>query len=212
MKQNNRSGFSLGAALIGCGAAWLLCRKFLPSMAGILLRIFGIVAIVLVLLVIAVVVAAFWKPKKTPEQEREEAERAILKQARLDVMAVRTASMRIKDPQIRQSGSEISGTLDRILKTLEQNPNDLPHARRFLRHSLPMLSGILKKYQVLEQSGIPAETVRIQTVDCLRDLEQAAQKQYENLFADDIVDITAEMEVLTAYCRQNGLLEEEQTL
>ena len=48
-----------------------------------------------------------------------------------------------------------------------------------------------------------------QLEDALQDLETAAQKQYQNLFDDDVVDITADMEVLTQLCRQNGLLEED---
>ena len=74
--------------------------------------------------------------------------------------------------------------------------------------SLPLLSGILRKYTRLEQSGVPTEEVTARTIDCLRDLETASQKQYESLFDNDVVDITADMQVLTQLCRQNGLLEE----
>ena len=59
---------------------------------------------------------------------------------------------------------------------------------------------------------MPNDAVTEQTLLCLRDLETAAQKQYSNLFASDVVDITAEMEVLVQLCRQNGLLEEELTI
>ena len=89
------------------------------------------------------------------------------------------------------------------------SPEDIAKARSFLNHSLPLLSGILRKYIRLEQSGVPNEDVTAQTISCLQDLETAAQKQYQNLFDNDVVDITADMEVLTQLCRQNGLLEED---
>lgn len=198
--------------LIGCVALYFLARRFFPALSTPLLWVFGIAAVLIVLLVAAVVFAAFHKPKKTPEQEKMDAQEEILKKARAAQMELRTASMRIKNRQVQSSAQRICATLDQILKVLREQPANIAKARSFLHHSLPMLGGILKKYVRLEHSGVPTADVTEQTLICLRDLEAAAQKQYENLFANDVVDITAEMEVLTQLCRQNGLLEEELTL
>lgn len=197
--------------LIGCGALYLVSRRFLPALSTVLLWVFGIAAALIVLLVAAVLFAAFHKPKKTPEQEKAEARAQVLKQARASLMELRTASMRVKNQQIRDSAGQICGELDRILKELKEHPEDLPKARSFLNHSLPLLSGILQKYVRLEQSGVPADEVTERTAQCLQDLETAAGKQYTSLFENDRVDITADMEVLTQLCRQNGLLEDTPT-
>ena len=210
--EQNQSGLWGFLGLIGCVALYFLARRFLPSLSALLLWILGIAAVLIVLLVAAVVFAAFHKPKKTPEQEKLDAQAEILKKARAAQMELRTASMRIKNRQVQSSAQRICATLDQILKVLREQPADIANARSFLQHSLPMLGGILKKYVRLEQSGVPTADVTEQTLICLRDLDAAAQKQYENLFANDVVDITAEMEVLTRLCRQNGLLEEELTL
>ena len=212
MENKNGSGLLGFFGLLGCVVLLILLRRFVPSLSSALMWILGIAAALIVLLVAVVVYAAFRKPKQTPEWERAEAQEAILKKARASMMDLRTASLRVKNQQVQSSAQRICATLDQILRELKNQPADISKARSFLNHSLPMLSGILHKYVRLEQSGAPGGDVTEQTLRCLRDLETAAQKQYQNLFENDIVDITAEMEVLTQLCRKNGLLPEKLTL
>ena len=212
MDQKQSSGLWGLLGLVGCAVLYVVLRRLLPSLAVVLLWIFGIAAVLIVALVVVVMIAAFHKPKKTPEQERAAEQEALLKKARASLMELRTASMRVKNQQVQSGAAQICVSLDQILKELNKQPEDLPKARSFLRHSLPMLNGILQKYIRLERSGVPNDAVTAQTVACLQELETAAQKQYQSLFDNDIVDITAEMEVLLQLCRKNGLLEEELTL
>ena len=212
MENGKNTGFLGFLGLIACVALYFVSRRFFPALSTLLLWIFGIAAALIVVLVAVVLFFAFHKPKKTPEQERSEAQETVLKKARASLMELRTSAMRVKQQQVRDSARNICATLDQILKELKNQPEDIAKARSFLNHSLPMLSGILRKYIRLEQSGVSNEDVTAQTISCLQDLETAAQKQYQNLFDNDIVDITADMEVLTQLCRQNGLLEEELTL
>ena len=212
MENGKNTGFLGFLGLIACVALYFVSRRFFPALSTLLLWIFGIAAALIVVLVVVVLFFAFHKPKKTPEQERSEVQETVLKKARASLMELRTSAMRVKQQQVRDSARNICATLDQILKELKNQPEDIAKARSFLNHSLPMLSGILRKYIRLEQSGVPNEDVTAQTISCLQDLETAARKQYQNLFDNDIVDITADMEVLTQLCRQNGLLEEELTL
>jgi len=212
MNKNRSSGIWGIAGFLLCAVLYFLLRRFFPALSTVLLWIFGIAALLIAVLVAVVLFFAFHKPKKTPEQERSEVQETVLKKARASLMELRTSVMRVKQQQVRDSARNICATLDQILKELKNQPEDIAKARSFLNHSLPMLSGILRKYIRLEQSGVPNEDVTAQTISCLQDLETAGGKQYQNLFDNDIVDITADMEVLTQLCRQNGLLEEELTL
>jgi len=212
MENGKNTGLLGFLGLIACVALYFVSRRFFPALSTLLLWVFGIAAALIVLLVAVVMFAAFHKPKKTPEQAKLDVQNEILKKARASMMDLRTASMRVKNREVQSSAQQICVTLDQILKVLKEQPEDIAKARSFLNHSLPMLSGILKKFVRLEQSGAPNADVTAQTAVCLRDLETAAQKQYDNLFANDVVDITADMEVLTQLCRQNGLLEEDLTL
>ena len=194
MEQKQSSGLLGLLGLIGCAALYFVARRFFPALST---------------LVAVVLFFAFHKPKKTPEQERNEAQAAVLKTARASLMELRIASMRVRNQQVQDSAQRICTTLDQILKELKSQPKDIVKARSFLNHSLPLLSGIVRKYSRLEQSGVLTEEITDHTISCLRDLESAALKQYQNLFDNNIIDITADMEVLTQLCRKNGLLDDD---
>ena len=208
MEQRKHTGLFGLLGIIGCVSLYFISRSFFPTLSTMLLWLFGIAVALIVLLVAVVLYLAFHKPKKTPEQERKDAQETVLKQAKSSLIDLKTGAMRIRDPKIRDSAERICSTLDQILRELNDHPDGLPKARTFLNHSLPMLSGILRKYAHLERSGILTEDVTEKAISCLRNLEAAAQTQYTNLFQNDIVDITTDMEVLTQLCRQNGLLED----
>ena len=40
----------------------------------------------------------------------------------------------------------------------------------------------------------------------LDQIQSAMERQYANLFEDDLLDMTAEMQTMTAVCRRDGLL------
>lgn len=210
--EQNQSGIWGFLGLIGCVVLYAVLRRFFPAWSTALLWVFGITALLIVALVAVVLFFAFHKPKKTPEQERSEAQETILKNARASFMELRTATMRVRNRHVRAGAEEICVALEQILSEVKADLEKLPKARSFLQHSLPILSGILRKYIRLEGSGVPNDAVTEQTLLCLRDLNTAARKQYNQLFENDVVDITAEMEVLVQLCRQNGLLEEELAL
>ena len=209
MDHGKGGGFFGVIGIVGCVILYFILQRFLPHMSKVVLWVLGLAVAGIVLLVVLVLVAAFHKPKRGPEQERCEEQAMTLKQSRTYMMELRTATMRIKDQHVRESARTICVTLEQILRVLQDQPEKLPVARSFLKHSLPILSGILRKYVSLEQSGVPSGDVTERTIACLQDLEIAAQKQYESLFRSDVVDITADMEVLTQLCRQNGLLEDD---
>ena len=78
--------------------------------------------------------------------------------------------------------------------------------RPFFNYYLPTLEKILIKYKEIESSGVPTEEITQSTITCLEDIKMAMEKQYNNLFENDILDLTVEMEVLTQICKRDGLL------
>ena len=43
----------------------------------------------------------------------------------------------------------------------------------------------------------------------MTEIKQAMEKQYKNLFEDDLLDLSVEMKALTLACKRDGLLTEE---
>ena len=206
---NNRSGGIGILGLAGLVAAFFILRKFLPALAKLFLILGGVAAIGVVALVIAVIYFAFRKPKKTVEQQKSEAAASTLQKGRTQLMDIRRLAMKIKHQEIRKVSESICSIIDKILRTLKEQPGDVPRVGRFFYYYLPTLQSILTKYTRLESTGHPGEDTVEKTLSCLRDMEVAMEKQYLNLFEDDKLDLSVEMAVMTQICKRDGLLADD---
>jgi len=204
----NFSGILGILALAGVGVLYFFLKQVFPSLAGALLIIGGIIAALIIVLVALVIYFAFRKPKNKTSVPNSELNEALSK-GRSNLMELRRLGMRLKNQQLRKLNDDICAVSDKILRALKDHPEDMVGVRRFFNYYLPTLGSILLKYVQLEESGVPAENVTESAISCLGDIKTAMEKQYENLFNNDILDLTVEMEVLTLTCKRDGLLEDE---
>ncbi len=142
-------------------------------------------------------------PKLTVEQEN------ILTKGRANLLQLRMIITKIKDPEIHQTSNEICDINDKILKTLREKPDKIPQVRQFLNYYLPTLGEILVKYERIEKSGVPAEKSEKKVEKYLADIKRAMEKQYENLYEDDKLDLSVEMEAMTIAAKSDGLISDE---
>ena len=206
---NHRSGGIGILGLAGLVAVFFILRKFLPAFAKFFLILGGVAALGVVALVIAVLFFAFRKPKKTPEQQIPEIAASTLQKGRTQLMDIRRLAMKIKHQEIRKVSESICSIIDKILRTLKEQPGDVPRVGRFFHYYLPTLQSILTKYTRLESTEHPGEDTVEKALSCLRDMEAAMEKQYLNLFEDDKLDLSAEMAVMTQICKRDGLLADD---
>ena len=61
----------------------------------------------------------------------------------------------------------------------------------------------------LETNGMLTEEVTADVLKSLKEIETAMTATREKLFADDVLDLTVEMEVLRQICKRDGLLDEK---
>lgn len=208
--KNKSSGVPGIVVAVGLVILFLFSRRFFPSLSTILLVGFGIILALVVLIVVLVIYFSRKKPDNKDGSQPAENVNAILSKGRANLMELRRLGMRIKNPEVRGLGEEICRIIDRILRTLKDQPEDITRVRRFFNYYLPTLGNILLKYVRVEESGISAPEMTESTVACLRDIRTAMEKQYQNLFEDDILDLSVEMETLTRICRRDGLLSDEE--
>lgn len=206
---NLRSGGSGILGLIVLAGGFLLLRKFVPALAKLFLILGGVAALGVAALVVAAIYFAFRKPKKTVEQQIHENAASTLQKGRTQLMDLRRLTMKIKHQEIRKVSESICSTIDKILRTLKEQPEDVPGVGRFFHYYLPTLQSILTKYTRLEANGIPAEDTTEKTLSCLKDMESAMEKQHLNLFENDQLDLSVEMAVMTQICKRDGLLADD---
>jgi len=196
--------------LIGCVILFLILRRFVPALSTVLLIVGGILLALIVLLVVLVIV---FSRKSTRKGKRDDVKTAanneILSRGRADLLAVRCVCARIKNKEIAASAGDICRSVEQILHVMKEKPECIPTVRHFWNYYLPTLNKILQKYARIESSGIPAEEIVQSTLSCLGEIRAAMQKQHENLYEGDKLDLSVEMEVLKMMCKRDGLLSED---
>ena len=210
MSMGDKSSGLLGivGAIVGI-VAFLILQKVFPSIAAALLFLGGAVAVLVVLLVAVVMYFAFKKPKMTPEQIAQEEERNMIKEGRKELMTLRRMSMEVKHSGIRNLSTEICGVIEQIFRNLNENPSAVKSFDQFFRYYLPTIRKILEGYVKLEANIKPSEEVTSYVLTCLGDVKAAMEHKKENMFDDQILDLTVEMEVFTQICKRDGLLPDE---
>ena len=115
-------------------------------------------------------------------------------------------------------GEEMSAKIDRleaitakIFTAAEKDPEKLPKMRRFMDYYLPTALKLLNAYSQFDSQGGDGEVIRQskqkieQTMDVL---VEGFEAQLDNLFADDALDVEADIRVLQNMMARDGLSED----
>ncbi len=204
--KNKKSSGSTWLLIIGAVVLLLLTQNIFPVLGMVLA---GLGSVLMLLVIGFVVLLVVTTTKKDPQVSVQQERTQILNKGRANVMELRKIAMRIQNPQVRAANEEICKTVEKILGVLKNQPEDIPVVRQFLNYYLPTLGNILQKFAKVEASGVDSGDMVPNTLSCLRDIQTAAEKQYANLFEDDLLDLSVEMETLTLAAQRDGLLEEE---
>ena len=194
-------------ALIALAALWWNGRHYFPEFTAFLMKIIGALALLLVLSVGFILLISLYKPKATPEMKKAEKQKAVFSQSRSDLMELRRLIMEAKDTEVKNLSMKICEIADRILKTWKEQAEDPSAICQFLNFYLPTFRSVLSKYRKMEAGGVLDPELVVPVMECLGNIKSAMDKQYQNLFEDDKLDLTVEMEALTLACKRDGLLD-----
>lgn len=205
---DNRSQFSWMGGLLACAALFFLGRSFFPSILKTILTIAAIGMLLMVAIIAVFVIRALQK-SNTPEAKAKKERDSILAKGRSNLVQLRSMTMSIKDERVRAASEEVCNAVDSILKTLKSQPEDIPAVRQFFNYYLPTMGNILTKFVKVERSGVPMRDMADNALSCLSDIKKAMERQYANLFEDDMLDLSVEMEALSIAVRRDGLIPDE---
>ena len=134
----------------------------------------------------------------------------ILKISRQLIVDERMLSTRINNNEVRALLTPALDKAEDILKVLKSDPKEIQSTKQFLNYYIPTLDEIIKKFIRLEASGvdISQDTEKIKTY--LTDINKAMDRQYNNLFDDDKLDLSVEMEAMTLAFKRDGLITESE--
>lgn len=129
---------------------------------------------------------------------------------------------RIRDDNDRIADREISLKIDRIelltgeiFRYLSKHPEREGELRTFMDYYLPQTLKILETYAQLEAQGVETDNIRKakgQISDVLDQLTESYERQLDKLFDTDVLDISADIDVMKKMLQNDGLSPDELAL
>ena len=152
-------------------------------------------------------------PKEAPPQPADEPAgdpelEALLRRGREAVRRIQELNDAIPDYRMSAKLKQIEILTSSILSQVEKKPDKRKAVRQFMDYYLPTTIKLLEQYVSLQEVGLPGEniTTGMARIEAMLDkVIVAFQKQLDGLFARDVVDITADIQVMEQMMAQNGL-------
>lgn len=197
--------------LYASGATWLLYALLFP-----LYRLPHFLLVASAAAVVGIVARIFCpstveevpeKPETTgnPELDKmiSDGQKAIAEMKRLD--------NNIADPTISAQIVRLQQLSEKIFAQVKQNPEKLPQIRKFMNYYLPTTLKILNAYDRMGEQGVSGENITstMHKVESMMDtIIKAFEKQLDNLFGAEAMDISTDMVVLENMMAREGLTED----
>ena len=136
-----------------------------------------------------------------------------LVQQGLEMMTqIREENAQIPDEGLSAKIDELESISRRIFTTVADKPEKAPQIRRFMEYYLPTVLKMLTNYRKLGErsvTGENADKMKKTVEDAMDVVLEAFEKQHDQLYKSDVLDVTSDVRVLETLLKQDGLLESE---
>lgn len=155
------------------------------------------------------------EPKPTPEPQPEQPKStgnpeldAVIQQGRQAVKRIQQLNDDIPDYKISAQLKQIEILTASIIDQVEKKEDRLKQTRQFMNYYLPTTIKLLEQYVQLQDVGLKGENITAgmrQIEELLDKVIVAFQKELDSLFESDVVDITADIQVMEQMMAAQGL-------
>lgn len=113
----------------------------------------------------------------------------------------------IRNEEVRLEAKGAIEKADQLLEALKVQPSEIRRANQFFIYYVPTLPVILRKFVTLEKSGTlaPEDELIGKTKDHLTEMAKAFDLMNENLYKDEALDLTVEVEAMQMALKREGL-------
>ena len=121
-------------------------------------------------------------------------------------------SANIEDSDIRYDLKEINATVNKIITTIEKNPEKARNLENFFEYYLPMTEKIVNKYDDIENQKLSSKDSLKFTKSAkkmLKEANMAFKKLLSKLYESDIIDADADMKVYDMMLKADGIVDDE---
>ena len=148
-------------------------------------------------------------PNPIPETGNAYADDLIKKGQEL-MKEIRAENDLIPDAQLTENINKLDNISDRIFRAVAEQPSKATQVRRFMDYYLPTTLKMLNGYRRMDQqkvTGKNADETRGQIQEAMGMIVDSFQRQLDNLYETDMLDISTDIEVLETLLRRDGLVE-----
>ena len=125
---------------------------------------------------------------------------------------IREVNDRIPDPELSEKISRLEDITRKIFDHILQNPDKISQIRKFMGYYLPTTLKLLNAYDTLSQQGVEGQNIRSSMNDITMMMDSvvlAFEKQLDNLFQADALDISSDISVMETMLAQEGLSDDD---
>jgi 5-bromo-4-chloroindolyl phosphate hydrolysis protein len=119
---------------------------------------------------------------------------------------------KVESEETRKNLSEINETVDKILKTIEDNPKKADRLNNFFDYYLPVLIKIVKRYDEVENQRLiskEGKTFMTKADKMIGDTNNAFKSILASLYSRDIMDADADMKVYDMMLKADGITDDD---
>ena len=121
---------------------------------------------------------------------------------------IREINNDIDNPELSRKIDRIEELTAKIFRLLEARPEKAGELKSFMNYYLPQTLKILENYAKLEEQDVEGENIREtkQKIEDMMDkIVDGYETQLDKLFADDALDISADLKVMETMLEKDGL-------
>ena len=144
------------------------------------------------------------EPKSTGNAELDK----MIADGRKAIAEMKRLDDNIADPTISAQIVRLQQLAGKIFAQVEQNPEKLPQIRKFMSYYLPTTLKILNAYDRMGEQGVAGENISStmhKVEGMMATIITAFEKQLDNLFGTEAMDISTDMVVLENMMAREGL-------
>lgn len=156
-----------------------------------------------------------WKKNRTPRLELDEVEedraeylQQNFEKAINDFRYIEEAKKNISDRELSRQLDRMQRVAKNLLSNLEQNPERIPLAYKFIDYYQDRAVKLVKQYQDLEATQLTTDKIRDlkeRMKTTLSALDEAYKDQFEHVLNDQIISADAELKVMEQQLDAEGI-------
>ncbi|HNX63045.1 MAG TPA: 5-bromo-4-chloroindolyl phosphate hydrolysis family protein [Candidatus Limiplasma sp.] len=137
---------------------------------------------------------------------------ALLQKGREMISEIREENRKIPDEGLSDKLDQLEKLCGDIFKAVYDKPAKASQIRKFMDYYLPTTLKMVRAYRTLGENGVNGEAAvgaRSRIDDALGIVLKGCRKMLDNLYEDDVLDITTDIDVLEQMLKRDGLTESD---